>query len=296
MDILMIGLSNAGKTTFVSTMYAALNNGYSDFTVRSTRPADHTRLKTSAEQIRKGVFPLPSDRRSIYSLQLCHMGNRVFDFNWRDYRGGALVESSSSPQAVQLREDMKNADGLVFMVDSTELLQTQQGRARLRPVIATAVRLLSECEVVIPVVLALTKWDLVASREKQAIEAAQALLGPLVDAVKATQHLLGAMIPVSCGANPRNVELPALWCLHVGIYVRGAILERNVEYYQKRIKVAESRSGIFDTIASAWRGEPTWRDIAQQTRDRLRNDLSLLQPLIAPSKRLEPLFTSTIQF
>lgn len=292
----MIGLSNVGKTTFVSTMYAAMNDGYSEFMIRSARPADHSRLRDSAEQIRKGVFPPPTDRRSIYSLQLWHMANRVFDFNWRDYRGGALVEASNSPQAMQLREDMKNADGLVFMVDSTELIRAQQSRARLRPVIATAVRLLSECEFVTPVVLVLTKWDLVASREDEAIAGAHALLGPLVDAVKGTQHLLGALIPVSCGPRPQNAELPALWCLHVGISVRGAVLSQNIEFYNKRIQVAEKRSGILDNIVSAWRGEPTWKAIGLQTKERLQNDLRQLEPLIAPSKRLEQLFTSITRF
>jgi len=292
----MIGLSNVGKTTFVSTMYAALNDGYSEFTIRSGRPADHIRLRNSAEQIRRGIFPLPTDRRSIYPLQLWHVANRVFDFNWRDYRGGALVESSTSPQAMQLREDMKNADGLIFMVDSTELIQTQQSRARLRPVIATAVRLLSECEVVIPVVLVLTKWDLVASREKEALAGAHSLLGPLIDAVKGTQHLLGAIIPVSCGTRPRNVELPALWCLHVGIFVRGTILAQNIEFYKQRIQVAQRRSGILDNIVSTWRGEPTWRAIAFQTQEKMRNDQRQLEPLIVPSQRLEPLFTSITKF
>lgn len=292
----MIGLSNAGKTTFVSTMYAAMNDGVAEFSVRSARPADHTRLRNSAEQIRRGIFPAPSDRRTVYSLQLWHSANRIVDFNWRDYRGGALVETSDSPQAAQLRADMKDADGLVFVIDSSELLGGLRSRTRLRPVIATAVRLLSECQLVLPVVLVLTKWDLMAARQSEATAAAQTLLGPLIEAVKGANHLLGAMIPVACSPRPQNVELPALWCLHVGIFVRGMMLTQSIQFHESRVRVAERRRGLLDTIISAWRGEQTWEQIRQESLRALGYERGLLEPLIAPSQKLGELFTSTYTF
>src|SRR5262249_39845090 len=155
---------------------------------------------------------------------LWHSGNRVVDFVWRDYRGGAIIESSDSPQAMELRSDMARADGLVIMIDSTELTMDQRARSRARPLIATTMRLLSTREDIMPVVIALTKWDLVAAAEKAALDAASKLLGNLVQAVSETRNIHGAVIPVACGTQPINVALPVLWCLYVGIAVRGSLL------------------------------------------------------------------------
>src|SRR3954470_10076158 len=98
MDILMLGKSNAGKTSYVSAMYDAMNGGVGGFTVRTERAADHQRLRRNAQQMRSGRFPEATSRRSVYPLQLWHDQDRVFDFVWRDYRGGALTEGSNSAQ------------------------------------------------------------------------------------------------------------------------------------------------------------------------------------------------------
>ena len=191
---------------------------------QAERPVEHQLLRRNARLMRLGTFPEASNRRSVYQFQLWHGEDRVFDFVWRDYRGGALTEGSGSAQAVQLRADMESAGGLVIMVDSTELTGNPRSRAAVRPLVSTAIRLLSQRKELMPVVVALTKWDLVATTAQQTNEAARDLLGGLMDAISGTDHLYGALIPVACGRQPLNVVLPVLWCLHVGIAVRGAAL------------------------------------------------------------------------
>ena len=80
----MLGKSDAGKTSYVSAMYAAMSNGVGDFAVRAERAADHQRLRRNAQQMQRGSYPDPTNRRSVYQLQLWHEQDRVFDFVWRE--------------------------------------------------------------------------------------------------------------------------------------------------------------------------------------------------------------------
>jgi hypothetical protein len=296
MDILMLGRSNAGKTSYVSAMYEAMSAGVGGFIVRAERAADHQRLRRNAQQMRAGTFPDASSRRSIYQLQLWHGEARVLDFVWRDYRGGALTEGSSSAQAVQLREDMERADGLVLVIDSTELTGSTRSRAAVRPLVSTAIRLLSTREHVMPVVVALTKWDLVVANPQQTNDAATELLGDLVNAIANTQHLFGAMIPVACGREPVNVVLPVLWCLHVGIAIRGALLQQRIDDHEQLSKIAELRQGVWDNVRSWWNNEPTWREVRVAARQQIESDFQSLYPLIKPSQQLEQLLKPVYRF
>jgi len=296
MDILMLGQSNAGKTSYVSAMYATMTNGVSGFTVRAERSADHQRLCRNAERMRGGVYPPATDQRSVYNLQLWHAGDRVFDFMWRDYRGGALVESSESPQAMQLRTDIANAGGLVVMIDSTELTGGPRARSRVRPLIATTIRLLSTRENIMPLVIALTKWDLVRASEEQTQQAASDLLGDLVSAVGDTKHIYGTLIPIACGAQPMNIILPVLWCLHIGIAASGTLLQRRLEFHQQLVDAAAARRGFWDRTRAAWAGRPNADQIHAYGQQQIRDDLLRIQPLIVPSQKLNSLFEPVFKF
>ncbi|NEA30708.1 GTPase domain-containing protein [Streptomyces sp. SID13031] len=297
MKILMLGVSNAGKTSYVSSMYGAMSRGHGPFTLRAERPADHLWLLNNAARIQQGVYPLASDRRSSYNLQLWHSGQRFFDFVWRDYRGGALTElSTTSPQAKQLRADLATADGLVVMIDSTELGNGLRSRSKVRPVVATTLRLLMDRTAPMPLVVALTKWDLVRTREQETAAAADDVLGDLVRGVGAESHLHGAVVPVACGQSPLNVTLPVLWCLHIGIVAIGNELVAEVERNAELVQLAERKRGVLDRMTSIITGEPSWDQIHRENVQQYRSGMALLQPLIEPSKQLGSLFEDVYLF
>jgi hypothetical protein len=291
----MLGKSNAGKTSYVSAMYDAMSTGVGGFTVRAERAADHQRLRQNARQMQLGTYPNASSRRSVYQLQLWHDADRVFDFVWRDYRGGALTEGSDSAQALQLRADMETAGGLVLLIDSTELSDGSRSRSSVRPLVSTTIRLLSKREEIMPVVIALTKWDLVSTKSQQTNNAATELLGDLVNAIRETSHLYGAMIPIACGRQPINVILPVLWCLHVGIAIRGALLEQSIDYHQQIAKWAKSRTWLHK-LGAWWRDEPAPSHVRLLAEQRIQSDLRGLLPLVVPSQKLEQLMEPVYKF
>lgn len=292
----MLGQSSAGKTSYVSAMYEAMNEGAGGFTVRAERPADHQRLARTARALRQGTYPAASDRRSTYQLGLRHSGVPIFDFVWKDYRGGALTETSDSPQAVQLRADAAAAGGLVLMIDSTRLADGPRARAHVRPLIATLIRLLADCAEPTALVVALTKWDLVQHDEERAAARASELLSGLIDAVAQTRNVYGVIVPVSCGLRPVNVVHPVLWCLYIGIAKRGRSMQQNIAYYEQVAAEALRRAGLLDKVRSWWRNEPTWEEIRRQARLQVDREMRALAPLISASEALAPAFESALKF
>jgi GTPase SAR1 family protein len=122
MNIVMLGHSNAGKTTYMSSMYRELaTRGVNGFWLCAQEDADHRRLLTAANGVAVGRYPPASDRRGEYPLTLRYGSNQVIDFNWKDHRGGALREKSSSSQTKALLDDVAGADAIMLFLDSADL-------------------------------------------------------------------------------------------------------------------------------------------------------------------------------
>jgi len=295
MDIVMIGHSGAGKTSYMAAMYEAMSSGVSGFSVRAERQADHTALVKDARLLQKGKFPPASSQRKVYRLQLWFSGQRVFDFVWHDYRGGALTETSSSRQAMELRSDLATGGGLVILLDSTELTGGIRAQARVRPLVATAIRMLSQQESVMPMAIVLTKWDLVRNVDKT-LDAAGDVFGELVDAVAKTSNICGALIPVSTTQDLVSVTLPVMWCLHIGIAIRQVALMEAIKQQYTVAQVAAVNDTWWDRTKSWFNGETPWKDIHAQTLAAARAQEAHLEPLIAPSQGLSVLLDPIAKF
>lgn len=147
-----------------------------------------------------------------------------------------------------------------------------------------------------PVVIALTKWDLVSANARRTDDAVHQVLGDLMDAVRETNHLFGALIHVACGRQPLNVALPVLWCLHVGIVVRGMLLQRSIDYHDQLSAMAARQQGLWDDVRSWWRNELPARTVAVLAQQQVQSDLRSLLPLVAPVQKLEGLLESVEKF
>jgi hypothetical protein len=118
MRIVMIGHSNVGKTTYMASMYGAMQVGVDGFTLRTARADDHERFVALHRMTRAGRYPAPTDQRAQYDFRLCLNGEAFFDFTWVDRRGGAILERSTSSEAAQLVQDLVECDGLLVFCDA----------------------------------------------------------------------------------------------------------------------------------------------------------------------------------
>ncbi len=120
MNIVMLGHSGVGKTTYMASMYGAVRAGVDKFSLASRYIRDHDDLVSLAQDIRCGTYPPPTAIKSSYDFYLKYDGRSFFPFPWSDYRGGALIERSSSDDTRQLIQDLSKCDGILVFCDSEQ--------------------------------------------------------------------------------------------------------------------------------------------------------------------------------
>ncbi len=124
MKVLMLGDSQVGKTTYMASMYGFMadDNG---FNIAATRDADRKALDRLARRVRRGEYPSRSEFRSEYNFEFRYTedGERypLFDFDWLDYRGGALNQRTDDPVAADLQRYLNEAQALIVFWDCSTL-------------------------------------------------------------------------------------------------------------------------------------------------------------------------------
>lgn len=117
MKVMMIGFSGSGKTTFMGALYSALNQTwYNGFSLRARRESDHNNFMRIGANLDKGKYPKGTDILQDYNFSLLFNGNEVLDFDWHDYRGGAL-EQPDSRDFDDVVESILNSDALIIFLD-----------------------------------------------------------------------------------------------------------------------------------------------------------------------------------
>lgn len=124
MNILMVGHSGAGKTSFMAGMYSYLGDSKEGYGIRTTKPEQKKQLKRMAKMLMKGQYPSSTDVQQMYNFELTCLGEDVIPFNWMDYRGGILL--SDDPDEKDMNTFMaaiQTADALVVFLDGLKLSQ-----------------------------------------------------------------------------------------------------------------------------------------------------------------------------
>ncbi|MGH8573579.1 MAG: hypothetical protein ACREX8_13545 [Gammaproteobacteria bacterium] len=283
----MLGHSGAGKTTYVSLMYREMQDGVAGFQLRAQKPKDHDQLLRDAAAILHGRYPDPTHQRTSYQLVLRYDGEEVFPFRWRDYRGGALNDRSTSADVTELHEDLTSTDGIVLFVDAVKLLTDHRAGRDVRRLVTHVQRALdARDEVLTPLVIAVTKCDLVDLDAPSVLDTLYEPFEPLVEAVGTTEHVYGTILPVACGPEPVNVVIPVLWALRFGLFGRAMRLQAAIESAQQAAAYAASRDTLGDRFFSWLKDEPSWASISQQHQATALDELHNLEPLLEPTDRL----------
>ncbi|MBB5102287.1 TRAFAC clade GTPase domain-containing protein [Streptomyces spectabilis] len=287
MNIVMLGHSQAGKTTYMALMYSTMNNGPYGFEVLCQDRAQHQQLLLAARAVLRGDYPPPTDHRQVYELKLRHGPSDLVDFRWRDHRGGALTERSTSGQSAELRRDLLAADALVVFVDAYELLTSPRGARKVRSLMAPITAALADRTTFAPLVIALTKCDLLGDDDD--VRRFNQAFDPLINAVQQSRHVYGTLIELACGPQPQNVVGPVLFCLYWAIAKRAEELNGHIESAMRQAAAYQAQNHLVGRWRAAWRGEPHPGWSAAEMLNRAQAQYAQLQPLIEPGKRLENL-------
>jgi hypothetical protein len=314
MKNVMLGHSGDGKTTYVASAYERLQDPVDGFTIRTANDADHRHLRSLAGDIARGRYPPPTAIRSEYEFALHFERKEVLDFTWADYRGGALMDSASAADTARLRADLRECDAIQVFVDAAAVAAGKRVRGQIGRITNFIGEAISRLERPLPLAVILTKCDLVPEEQQN-----ERILEPvrgLMDAVRASKFVLGSVIPVACGPEAQNLELPVLFVLHHGLMVLASKrhdqwkrkyaeferlseeveeLEKHIEglleQYRKQSILHDIWGAITDDgpLQRAKRAHPTLVAKAQEgaeAADKANRKLRKLRPLIEPAKAL----------
>src|SRR5215472_3694618 len=287
MRIVMLGHSNAGKTTYMSMMYQYMSGrkGHNGFRIEASDGSQHTRLLENATAISRGKYPDPTSRRDTYNFRLYFEGRQVSDFVWADYRGGALTERSSDEDMAALLDDMKQSDAVVVFADAHELATDPDSRRRVATLTVLLQRAIADQHKATPVVLAYTKADLLRKSEEWSV--AVEPFEQVSRALETSSNVKGTIVTVACGQRPKAVHVPVLWCLSHGVVNKIAALREDVAYWQREADSAGKKASISNSFKS-------WLDSVESERKKqlrylkeAKERLAQLEPLLRPAEKLK---------
>jgi Double-GTPase 2 len=285
----MLGHSRAGKTTYVSLMYRELQtkHGVDGFRLRAHSTKDDELLAKNARAIASGKYPDPTPQRSVYRFVLQHQGSDVVDFTWRDYRGGALQAMNDDAQARELHADLRSASALILFSDAHRLLNDRAAGAEVKILISNVRRAIdSRGSASTPLVIAITKCDLVDYSSDQTKKALRLPFLPIIDAAAKTENVHGAIVPLICGPRPRNVTAPVLFSLAHAVRARAEELRHEISYHESAARQADYDNTFLRFLSDVWNGRKTQGQVASEHRTEAWREQRTLQPLIEPAARL----------
>lgn len=294
----MLGHSGAGKTTYLSLMYAAMYQGVEGFQVRAGDDGHHRQLVADAAAIMAGRYPAATHRRACYDLVLKYDGAEVMPFSWRDHRGGAASgRTTDAADVAELNRDLLDSDAIVMFVDGAELVN-DPGAARSAGRLSSHVlrALHSRERYLTPVVIAITKCDLVDLGDARVHTMLGGPLRELTGAIRASRHVQGAVVRVSCGPSPLNVTQPVLFTLRCGLLGMGERLATAAGRFSAAAEAAAGRDTLPGRFIARRRRTPDSGSLAVQLRRNAERAYQDLLVLIPPAERLDRLLRDVETF
>lgn len=122
MNILMVGHSRSGKTSFMAGMYKYLGESKEGYGIRAKNSTQKKNLERMAAGLSQNRYPIGTDVQQGYKFTLTADGEDVIPFNWTDYRGGILLSDDPDESDMnKFLKAIKNADALVVFLDGQKL-------------------------------------------------------------------------------------------------------------------------------------------------------------------------------
>lgn len=124
MNILMVGHSGSGKTSFMAGMYRNLGGKKRGFGIKAKKETQLKQLRKMANGLSKGEYPAGTDIQSRYEFAFTVSGEELVPFNWIDYRGGILLSDDPDDKDIDtFMASLKKADALVIFLDGEKIVQ-----------------------------------------------------------------------------------------------------------------------------------------------------------------------------
>lgn len=298
--ITVLGVKESGKTTYLAGMYICMSAGVKNFSLVAKDPNQDMYLEKLWEKISNGEKPYPTDKPEQYQFHIAHNYKPVMDFDWKDYPGGILAETSA-PECQNLIQDVKDSDCLLLILDGrlfvstraqncdeykNEIIKKIKYDKGVRDEVKMFQRLSDENLKLPPVGIVVTKCDLIPPTYKPVVqeiicEIFSQLIGESERVVLLMSVTLGGDIVPGFVPDPFNIEQPIAFSV-LAILMKYLVLTKMQK--NKNANFIEKYSGIRGLI------NPGKLDKARQNAKELHE---LIDKLSDDAYKLIELFSNT---
>lgn len=273
MKIVMLGHSGVGKTTYIASLYGAMQQNVEGFFLQAVSSDDHQQLLKMAKEISLGIYPPPSSHRNEYQFDLKYyfnlIENNLIPITLADYRGGAIRETQNSEEVQQLIEDLRQASGIIMFCDGEAISKGDIWNNQIGRMTTIVTHALQDFNRPISLTIAITKCDLLENFDEK-------ILNPfrgIISVIEASKLISGSIIPVASSTQLINIPIPFLFVLQTALRSSVPDVLKEVEEYRDNAQYLEAQGkglwGFFDTFEKAWNGEKTAKQIADEERQKL---------------------------
>lgn len=267
--ITMLGTTQSGKTCYMLGMYAYMKVGLRGFTLSTKDSNLDIKMSKNWKNLmfEKGEdrWPKPTgieEAERDYSFYMNYGFRPIMEFQWIDYRGGALSDDDPNLEDIEKLRNFIKESSCLFLCISGEYLTS---RADMMTVYKTETDRMSQylsevynAQGPIPVAILITKYDLCMERDKAEIiedikHLFQGLFAP-------EAGWLVMICPVSLGKElaidinegkiqPINVHLPAAFAVYSKL--TQMVLGRKVKEDDSKAKIKKLSQEI-DNLGNNW--------------------------------------------
>jgi hypothetical protein len=315
----MLGTTGVGKTTFLTAMYYELGQvGRNGFKLRADRNSHIVLSRNWKELVQSHIWPKPNADYSEFRLELRHGDDHIKEFDFVDYRGGAVTDLKEEEHYQKLSNDVERSDALLILADSWYIANKSTAYAEEQNEIHNIQWFLEEYllknkDKKLSIGIVLTKIDtLQADQYEEFKTKCFSVFKSILDLAKTKQDRLKmSFIPISVvgydtcdikvnkqngrtimecdlidDPKPVNVHWPIIYCIAKSIEFRIETLDEAISNKKDEwIEIKEKKSGIWNYLTAIFDGEKLPYQKANDIYNEIENkkgELSRLQVRIEP--------------
>ena len=297
--ITMLGTTGAGKTCFLVGMYADMSGGRRGFTFSTNSDVDLDLSDMWSRLIEAGPDRWPrgtTTQPKSYTFGFNYGFRRIMEFDWIDYRGGALSFRSTEADVQVLKRYLKQSSCVMLCVSGEHLqapknaavVRAQTGIGRMNSFLTELREELGRQKKELPaVIIVVTKSDYCSQRSREEIEEQiRDLFNPLFSPdsgwlVSIGSVSLGAGLATDTEAgeiDPDNIHLPLIFSIYCALYKELEQQQDKSDENVEKLKEIEEEWGGFKKW---WRSEEIEQIFKEAEGDEqklasLQEDLQLL--------------------
>lgn len=301
MNILMVGHSRSGKTSFMAGMYKYLGESKEGYGIRAKNYTQKKNLERMAAGLSQNRYPAGTDVQQKYNFALTADGEDIIPFNWIDYRGGILLSDDPDEGDMdKFLKAIKQADALVVFLDGQKLAD-KSGRWLMEyDILLSCIEnsLDVEHKSWFPISFVITKCDLVpAGAQFYGLER----FNTLFSQIQASQKVGGTLIHSVINSESYYTPFLALaYCIYGGtpIYItkRHEAMQAAASRWQNHTSdsllgnifqaLEHGASRLANELDSSWGWKSEW-DLAEEAEHDYEKEAANLQMLQAIAEDLK---------